>query len=776
MHSQVDFNETKGCTQMTSHWKKTRVAALIVAFALGGGYAQAADTFDPATGLITIGSIIVGDTEYRDVVVEIGSLVSYSTVPDTSTMDRFDAATGQLTIRSIAVNGTTFANVVITIKSVRGLGASNPAPRSNVTIKVIDGPIKNAQVCLDKNANGVCDSDEPQGRTDPTGSVTLSVNVADAGAHRVIAVVGTDAVDADHGPVSVAYTMKAPADQPGLISPLTTMVQHTAETSKVSSAQAVSIVQQQTGVGNLMSDYTLAKTPEDAKAATVARAIVVATQERSSALGAGVGTSATGGGTITQADLDNAIRGALLQILPQIVAAASSSAVQTACASGITSAGCATAIAQQIPDLVSQTGLTPITLPVQIGLDKALANPTLESTAPVPRASLDWLQFTDAGNWYYRVLVASAAENTPDAQGFLKFREIRAQNTAGTSVNWGFGSSYARRGDLHFNGTAWVDCPLGTQSTQTVNDAQGRNESWYCNDYSHHTNGYTVVEIAGQTMASVVATIQGYPYSYGTNAYSKWGTSSTDSSNKLALGAAIFPSGSKLSYRTANTTSTAVAYDVQAASEVLAYSASVAAGGDARNQTSHPCLSPETQANPAIPVTTLEQLVAAFKGTPCVFSQSSLVSNGVTYKSDDPNEWSGNSTASIGNIGTAALTGTTVTGFYTTNSRIRVAFTGANAVTYFACKERALNGSPRNCTTIGSGTYAIETLGDARVIKLTNPPGQAAPLTYNRVFVERAGKVYLGYQEKPGAVNRARLNLEATNALFQQIGIPEITP
>ena len=33
-----------------------------------------------------------------------------------------------------------------------------PAPTTNVPVKVIDGAIKNALVCLDKNANNACDA------------------------------------------------------------------------------------------------------------------------------------------------------------------------------------------------------------------------------------------------------------------------------------------------------------------------------------------------------------------------------------------------------------------------------------------------------------------------------------------------------------------------------------------------------------------------------------------------------------------------------------------
>lgn len=391
---------------------------------------------------------------------------------------------------------------------------------------------------------------------------------------------------------------------------------------------------------------------------------------------------------------------------------------------------------------------------------------------PAAGATLDWIRFTDANNWYFRVFVANAAENTPDANGLIKYREIRASNTAGTTVNWAFHSDYNRRNDLHFNGQAWVGCPFGTQYTQTQRDAQGNNESAYCDNYSRQRNERTQVDISGNTLASVVSTIRAFPQTYGSSSYSQWGSSSTDGSDRLQLGNAVFPSGSVLFYDTSTTLETSIGYDVRA--EYMAYSAAVAGGGDARTSSTHACNSAETLVAPAIPVTTLEQMTQTFIGTPCIYSQGTLSVNGVTYQSDNPNEWWSNSTLSIGTIGTASTADATA--YYTTNSLIRVGFTGANAVTYFSCKQRAINGSTRNCTTIGTGTYSIETLGDGRVLKLANVPSQAATLTYDRVFVERGGKVYGGYQDKLGSHQRARLNLQATNALFEQIGIPRITP
>ncbi len=648
-----------------------------------------------------------------------------------------------------------------------------PPPTTKTPVKVIDGAIRNALVCLDQNRNGVCDAGETQGRTDATGSVTLDVPDAEVGKYPVVAMVGTDAVDADSGPVTVAYSMTAPADQPAVVSPLTTIVQQVAQSNGQSSAQAAALLTAQTGLDNLFADYTQTAGPN----AVVARSIVVTTQSQGAALGSAVGAAVPGGGTVTDADLTRAIQSALAQILPQLVAAVFDPAVQAACSADIGSSACTAALETQMAPLVAATGLTTATIPMQVAVSNALANPVNAPETPTAGASLDWLAFTDANNWFYRVFVATASENTPDANGLRYFRDFRRQNIAGTTTSWVFSSDAGRRDDVHFNGTAWVNCPLGTLNPQTSNDAQGRNENGYCNGYSTGTNVNTEVNISGQTLSSVVDTLRNFPSTWGTLSYRQWGTSSADGSDMLVLGSATFPAGSKLYYRTGTNQNAAVGYDVRASNEIKVYSAAVVAGGDARNAPSHACNSAETNTGVSIPVTTLEQLMGASTGTPCVFSQSSLGGAYTALLSDDPNEWWSQSTLSIGSVGSVSITATP-TGYYTGNKLIRVAFvgSGANAITYYSCKQRVASGSSRNCTAIGTGTYTISALGDARILKLNNPPAEAASLSYERVVVERGGKVYWGYQDKPSTFQRARLNLEATNALFTQIGIPTVTP
>ena len=79
--------------------------------------------------------------------------------------------------------------------------------------------------------------------------------------------------------------------------------------------------------------------------------------------------------------------------------------------------------------------------------------------------------------------------------------------------------------------------------------------------------------------------------------------------------------------------------------------------------------------------------------------------------------------------------------------------------------------------TTRSGTYSVQTLGDARVMSFDNLPALAKRLTFDRVLVERGGAVYYGYRPVPGSTRSSvRLNLPAANALFSTLGIAPIAP
>ena len=199
------------------------------------------------------------------------------------------------------------------------------AATSNVDVTVIDGPIRNATVCMDKNANGVCDAGEPTAKTDSTGNTTLKVDAADVGKFAVLAVVGTDAVDMDRPttPITTPFTMTAPADKPAVVSPLTTLVQTLVQNAGLSSTAAEAQLREQTGLNvSLFEDFTKSATADSQSAGTLARVLVVTTQQTSDAIKSTVGTTAIDGSTIKPSDIDKLVQARLIEILSNVVAAA----------------------------------------------------------------------------------------------------------------------------------------------------------------------------------------------------------------------------------------------------------------------------------------------------------------------------------------------------------------------------------------------------------------------------------------------------------------------
>ncbi len=662
--------------------------------------------------------------------------------------------------------------------SACGGGSSDNTPvvvqptTTNVDATVIDGAIKNAVVCIDKNANGQCDAGETQGTTDAAGKVTLAVPNADVGKYPILAVVGTNAIDADNGPVTTAYTMSAPADQVAVVSPLTTLVQQAVTSSGATTAQAAKSVQDATGLtGSPFADFTKAAAPTDGSPnpSTVARMVVVTTQEQAKAIASALGTNAADGTKITQADLDKAIQKKLLELLPALVTALSEPSVANASADQK-----AAALLAAATNLVSASGLSAASVPTIVAINTQNANPPVVVTAaPAPGMSLDTLNFTDTANYFVRTLGSSTAQNTPDSNNLTRYVERRTRASNGQVARWGSGSDPWRNADLSWNGSAWVACPINTENTSTVRDAQGNSQYTYCSRETGKTQRATF-DIAGKTMAGVYADVIAAGYT------------NLRIANPDLLGTATFPADSKLVYITNTPLTEAVSYYPSGANSAVGfgnavnqYTTAVSSGGNGATQAQGVgCNSTESQGS-GTNSTTLEGMIAAKQGTPCVFGPGTLVYNNTTYSSGDKNEWWGNSTVSLGTLGSVPTATTpNTTGYYTGNTLLRAAFTGTgtNAVTYYACQQRYVNGSVRNCTPIGTGSYTITTLGDGRALSFNNAPLQTAPLNYNRVFVERGGLIYFGYQSKPTVSNRARLNLAATGALLTQLGLTADDP
>lgn len=647
-----------------------------------------------------------------------------------------------------------------------GGGSAEPDPgpaapvMTSVPVTVIDGAIQNAVVCLDKNANNLCDEGEPSGKTDAGGNVTLQVEEQDAGKFPVIAIVGTDAVDADHGPVTTPFLLKAPADRPSVVSPLTTLVQTTIETSGATTAAAEAAVQTQIGVNvSLFEDFTKGTTAESINLGTIARMVVVTTQEQTRALDGAAGTTAIDGAAITANDITQAILRRILEVLPEVVAMLADPRLLDA----ETPAARAEAMAAVAGELVADpgVGLTPVTLQTVVAVARQ-TDKAPEVVAPAAGGSMTALTYANSSNWFRRMLVSSLAQNTPDSENYTRYVDRRQRANSGVVAHWNTGSDPHRQSDFHFNGSAWVQCGLNFEGRSSVRDAQGRSNYIYCDRRETGVSTRAAFDIGGKPMKEVYQQVRDGGY---TNLF-------IDQADSV-LGAAVFPAESKLLYQTNTPLSSAPAYYPGAGNMVRNVTANAAAGQQAACDAITPA---SPQASYSSLATTLESIVAAYRGTPCVYGEGTMpAAGGGTVSSGPRNEWWGQSTVSVGVLGTATTGGSQAT-YYTTNTLLRVAFGADNAIKFYSCRQRAADGSPRNCDLLGTGTYAVQALGDGRAMTFSNVPAQFAALTYDRVFVERGGRVFFGYRNKLTATTQARLNFAASNALSAQLGLPAVDP
>jgi len=131
---------------------------------------------------------------------------------------------------------------------------------STVSGKVADGYLDKAKVCLDKNENGKCDTDEPN-TLSVNGSYNLDIETTDVGKYPILVEVTTTTVDLDDNQtVSNGYTLTAPKDSTGFISPITTLIQNEIEKCPVlTKDEATSKVAQKlnltTSDTKLLTDY-----------------------------------------------------------------------------------------------------------------------------------------------------------------------------------------------------------------------------------------------------------------------------------------------------------------------------------------------------------------------------------------------------------------------------------------------------------------------------------------------------------------------------------------
>ena len=656
---------------------------------------------------------------------------------------------------------------------------------TDVSLTVIDGPIQNAQVCLDINNNSVCDANEPTGKTDATGKVTIKVNSTDVGKYPVIAVVGTDAIDADTGPVPTPFTMKAPADHTAVITPLTTLVQNVVASTGSTSAAAADVVKAQTGINiSLFEDLSKGATDDHKTAANIARMVVVTTQQQSEAVKDAEDTKDVAGATITKADLDKAIQRRVMEMLPALVTKLAENQPQIAALDKaltdakalIDPAAKKTAVekgykdkddslkATMIEVVVTQNkGLTKDGVATNIAVNKA---PAMDETLTAS-FSLRSLRFFGANNYFMRFMSSTVAQNTPDGMGYMRYVDniYRTSAANGVVASWNTGTDPARQADLHWTGTTWAACALNFESTATVRDANGNSQYSYCNNLITGSDNRPTFDVSGRKIVDVLT--EAAKAGYGTDLGTVTNTDGSKTALGTMLGDATFPNNSKVSVTMGMDLTTAISYHPGSDTWVAI-------------QTSTPC-NPKTFTSKA--VSTLEEILTSYDGkAPCKVgggSSTIIGKNGVSLTSGPRNEAWGNTVMGLGNIGTAPTVSSDsqATSFYTGNTRLRVAFGSKSgdggAATFYACQQR-YNGSADNCNVIGNGGYVIKTVGDARTLSFTGLPALASALNFTRVLVERGGKVYYGYQARPATYSNARLNSVASAAMLAILGLPAV--
>ena len=567
-------------------------------------------------------------------------------------------------------------------------------------------------------------------------------------------VAATTSSDKDTGVVPTGFVLKTPAGKPAMITPLTTLVQNlvtqTGQTVDAAEAQ----LKLQTGItSSLFSSFAITDVaPADGsvKPYALARMLVLTTQQQAQLLASAKDTLLPDGTTkITQQMLDVVVQKRVQDLLSSIVAALPSAA---------TEASLQTAATALVADQGIQTAAAAMAVAINV-------LPALAGTPGVAGANLNYLKFTSATDWYANANAWTAAQNTPAADGSTRWHQVHTALSGGSApYSWGAGSHPGSGSELHWSGTAWTGCAINFESTSSATLANGHSAYNYCDgkefgeDYK-----YTSFSVAGQTMVSVLNQVKALGY-----------TSFNVANAASLLGTATFPAAATVRYAAGASLSTAVSYVPSPWDYIELYSMAIAAGKTDVNDTTSACYLDA----PATAATSLDTVVATMTGTPCIQSEGTRPGlNGTTLTSGARNDWWGATSIVVGRIGKAPRNlqnGQSAT-YYTTNTQIRASFAAGNVAKYYACQER-FNGSPRNCDLIGTGSYAIQTLGDARVLTFSGLPALDAQLGYVQAYVERAGHVYWAYQDKPKAWAGANLNLVATNALLAQLGMPALDP
>lgn len=130
-----------------------------------------------------------------------------------------------------------------------GSGGTDASTTESLSGNVADGYLVGAKVCLDKNENSKCDSDEPSTITTTHGAYTLSnLTTADINTYPLLVEVDELVVDEDDNQtVAEYYTLKATPGQT-FISPISTMIRNYETTNNVTHTVARAAIENLLGI------------------------------------------------------------------------------------------------------------------------------------------------------------------------------------------------------------------------------------------------------------------------------------------------------------------------------------------------------------------------------------------------------------------------------------------------------------------------------------------------------------------------------------------------
>ena len=84
----------------------------------------AADVYDSKTGILTIGTVSVGDVLYSNVKVTVGNILSVGVVEIDDSYDQYNAVNNQLQIPVVSVGEQKYFNVIINVGDILSVGSS----------------------------------------------------------------------------------------------------------------------------------------------------------------------------------------------------------------------------------------------------------------------------------------------------------------------------------------------------------------------------------------------------------------------------------------------------------------------------------------------------------------------------------------------------------------------------------------------------------------------------------------------------------------------------